>query len=166
MPEPRWTWDRCSSSKGQPLEGEEHLRKAVQLAPVFAEAHYRLGFRVGQDRTYGRGGRRTATSGDASPGFGGVSSQSRLCAGSQRKCCGSPRRVSEGGRVERRQRLAQPSTCWPRLTTRWADQPTRFRQNARRFELARQQHDLELESRLESNLERFEREGAAVRVRQ
>ena len=45
MLELKWISGRCFSNRDA-AGGEKHLRKAVQLAPIFAEAHYRLGFEL------------------------------------------------------------------------------------------------------------------------
>ncbi len=150
--------------QGQPLEGEEHLRKAVQLAPVFAEAHYRLGFELVKTGRTEEGVEELRQAVTLRPD----SVEYRINLGYALGVSGNvPGAVAEfkkavelsGGKDWRA--LDMLATAYDK-SGRPADAIQAERQA---IELVRSQHDQEAESRLESNLERFEREGAAVQVR-
>ena len=137
----------------------------MQLAPVFAEAHYRLGFELAKTG-------RTAEAVDElrqAVTLRPDSVEYRINLGYALGVSGNvPEALTEfqkavelsGGKDWRS--LDMLATAYYK-SGRPADAIQAERQA---LELVRSQHDQELESRLQSNLERYEREGAAVQVRQ
>ena len=149
--------------QGQALEGEDHLRKAVQLAPALAEAHYRLGFALAKTGSMDEALDELHQAVTLRPdsveyrvNLGYVLGVSGNVSGALTEF---QKAVELSGGKDWRA-LDMLATAYDKAG-RPADA---IQAESQAIELVRSQHDQELERRLQSNLERYQREGAAVRV--
>jgi len=147
--------------QGQPIEGEEHLRQAVKLAPAFAEAHYRLGFEMGKTGRMDEAVKELREAVTLRPDSVEYRVNLGYALGISGNVAGAltefQKAVELSGGKDWRS-LDMLATAYDKMG-RPADAIAAERQA---LDVARQQHDEEVEKHLQSNLERFEREGAAV----
>lgn len=149
--------------QGHPLEGEEHLRKAVKLAPVSADAHYRLGFELAKTGRMEEAVDELRQAVTLRPD----SVEYRVNLGYALGVSGNV-----AGALTEFQKAVELSQGkdWRALDmlakayAKNGQASDAIRTEKQAIEQARQQQDEEAEKYLEANLERFEREGAALQV--
>ena len=141
--------------QGNFLDGEQHLRRAIELAPAFADAHFRLGFELGKANQMAEAVSELQRAVELRPDSVEYRVNYGYALGVNGNVSGALAEFKQavelsGGKDWRS--LDMLATAYYKS----GDYANAVQTEKQAVELVREQNDLELQKRLESNLARFE----------